>query len=126
MNQQQHRRIVVSKRGGPDVLEVVKEQVPQPRAGEARVRVLTAGVSGYDLMLRSRSFPGFSRPPFTPGCDIVGVVDELGEGASTVEPGQTVAGGPFSEGGYAENICLPAGELVPVPPGVVRPRRSAW
>jgi NADPH2:quinone reductase len=56
--------------------------------------------------------------PFTPGCDIVGEVDELGEGVSTLALGQTVAGGPFSKGGYAEFICLPAGELVPVPSGV--------
>jgi NADPH2:quinone reductase len=59
--------------------------------------------------------------PFTLGEDIVGVVDKLGEGVSTLEPGQTVAGGTFClgiGGGYAESICLPASELVPVPSGV--------
>ena len=57
--------------------------------------------------------------PFTPGEDIVGVVDKLGEGVSTVEPGQMVAGVTFGDaGGYAEFICLPASELVPVPSGV--------
>jgi NADPH2:quinone reductase len=118
MSQEKHRRIVVSSRGGPGVLEVVEEDLPKPGTGEVRVRVLTAGVSAFDLMVRSRSFPGFPRLPFTPGCDIVGVVDELGEGVSTVERGQTVAGGPFFSGGYAEFTCLPADELVLVPPGV--------
>jgi NADPH:quinone reductase-like Zn-dependent oxidoreductase len=59
--------------------------------------------------------------PFTLGADVVGVADKLGEGVSTVEPGQTVAGATFCHGGlggYAEYICLPASELVPVPPGV--------
>jgi NADPH2:quinone reductase len=71
--------------------------LPEPRAGEARVKLLTAGVSAYDVMLRqSGSLPGSPRVPFTPGADVVGMVDKLGEGVSTVEPGQTVAGSTFS------------------------------
>jgi NADPH:quinone reductase-like Zn-dependent oxidoreductase len=70
-------------------------------------------------MLRSRSFPGNPRPPFTPGEDIVGVVDKLGKGVSPVEPGQRVAGWTFGDGGgYAEFICLPASHVVPVPSGL--------
>jgi NADPH:quinone reductase-like Zn-dependent oxidoreductase len=68
-------------------------------------------------MLRRYSFPGDPRVPFTQGEDIVGVVDKLGEGVSSVEPGQRVAGYPRG-GGYAEFICLPASELVPVPSGL--------
>lgn len=114
-----HHRIVVSQRGGPDVLLVVVEDVPEPRAGEVRVKVLAAGVSGYDVMLRARSFPGFTRVPFTPGVDIVGVVDELGEGVASLERGQTVAALlSLGGGGYAEYICLPADDLVPVPSDV--------
>jgi NADPH2:quinone reductase len=109
----------VQSRGGPEVLRVVEEDLPEPRADEARVKVLAAGVSAVDLMIRSRWFPGFPRVPFTPGVDIVGVVDKLGEGVSTVEPGQMVAGLPgFDGGGYAEFICRPAAELVGVPPGL--------
>ena len=114
-----HRRIVVPRRGGPDVFRVVEEDLPEPAAGEVRVRVLTAGISALDLMVRSRYFPGFPRVPFTPGVDVVGVVDARGDGVSDLEPGRTVAallgtGG----GGYAEAVCLPADEAVPVPPGV--------
>jgi NADPH:quinone reductase-like Zn-dependent oxidoreductase len=117
-----HHRVVVSRHGGPDVLQVVEEDLPEPRAGEVRVKVLAAGVSAYDLMFRrSGSLPGTPRVPFTLGEDVVGVVDKLGEEVSTVEPGQTVAGATFClgvGGGYAEFICLPASELVPVPSGV--------
>jgi NADPH2:quinone reductase len=57
--------------------------------------------------------------PYTPGQDIVGVVDKLGEGVSAMEPGQEVAGFTFGDaGGYAEFICRPANELVPVPSGL--------
>jgi NADPH2:quinone reductase len=117
-----HHRVVVTQHGGPDVLQVVEEDLPEPQAGEVRVKVLAAGVSAYDLMFRrSGSLPGTPRVPFTLGEDIVGVVDRLGEGVSTVDPGQTVAGATFClglGGGYAEFICLPASELVPVPAGL--------
>lgn len=99
------------------MLQVVQEDLPEPEPGEVRVKTLAAGVSAYDLMLRSGWFPGFPGVPFTPGVDCVGVVDKLGEGVSIFEPGQRVAGGPLSSGGaYAEFICLPDSEFVPVPP----------
>lgn len=122
MNKMKYRRIIVSRHGGPEVLQVVEEELPEPRPGEVRVRVLAAGVSAYDLMFRrSGSFPGTPRIPFTLGEDIVGVVDKLGEGVSSIKLGQMVAGATFSlgvGGGYAEYICLSARELVIVPPGV--------
>jgi NADPH:quinone reductase-like Zn-dependent oxidoreductase len=117
-----NHRVVVTKHGEPDVLEMVEEDLLEPQAGEVRVKVLAAGISAYDLMFRrSGSLPGTPRVPFTLGEDIVGVVDKLGEEVSTLEPGQMVAGATFSlgvGGGYAEFVCLPPSELVPVPPGV--------
>lgn len=117
-----YHRVVVTRHGGPDVLQVVEEDIPEPRAGEVRVKVLAAGVSAFDLMFRqSGRLPGTPSVPFTLGEDVVGVVDKLGEEVSTVELGQTVAGATIClgvGGGYAEFICLPASELVPVPAGV--------
>jgi NADPH:quinone reductase-like Zn-dependent oxidoreductase len=117
-----YRRVVVSRHGGPDVLQMVEEDCPEPQPGEARVKVQAAGVSAYDLMFRrSGSLPGTPHVPFTLGTDVVGVVDKLGEGVSTVELGKMVAGATFCYdglGGYTESICLPAGELVSVPSGV--------
>ena len=95
-----HRRVVVTRHGGPEVKEVVEEDLPEPQAGEIRVKILTAGVSAYDLMHRgSGSLPGTPSVPFTQGEDIVGSVDKLGEGVSTVELEQMVAGYPRG-GGY--------------------------
>lgn len=117
-----YRRVIVSKHGEPDVLQVVEDDLPEPGPGEVRIKVKAAGVSAYDLMFRrSGSFPGTPRVPFTLGEDIVGIVDKLGEGVSTVKAGQMVAGWTLSlgvGGGYTESICLPATELVPVPAGV--------
>jgi NADPH:quinone reductase-like Zn-dependent oxidoreductase len=117
-----HYRVVVTRHGGPEVLQPMEEDLPEPKPDEVRVKVLAAGISGYDLMFRrSGSFPGTPKVPFTLGEDIVGVVDKLGEEVSTMERGQTVAGATFClgvGGGYAEFVCLPPSELVPVPSGV--------
>ena len=112
-----HTRIVVTHYGGPDALRVIEEECPEPGKGEARVRVLAAGVSLPDIMAREGIHPETPRVPYTPGWDLVGVVDRLGEGVAGVEPGQMVAAMPIS-GAYAEFVCLPQRELVPVPSGL--------
>ncbi len=118
MDEAKNHRIVVARRGGPQVLEVVTEDLPEPGPGEVRVRTLAAGVSSYDVMLRRHWFPGVS-PPYTPGEDVVGVVDKLGAGVSNLEIGRRVALWTFGEaGGYTEFICTPADRAVPVPPGL--------
>jgi NADPH:quinone reductase len=110
-------RIIVTRYGGPDALRVVDEECPEPKDGEARVRVLAAGVSLPDVMAREGVHPETPPLPFTPGWDLVGVVDRLGVGVSGIEPGQVVAALPIS-GAYAEFVCLPQRELIPVPPGL--------
>jgi NADPH:quinone reductase-like Zn-dependent oxidoreductase len=112
-----HTRIVVTHYGGPDALQVLEEECPEPKAGEVRVRVLAAGVSLPDLMMREGIHPETPPLPFTPGWDLVGVVDRRGDGVSGLEPGQVVAALPIS-GAYAEFVCLPQGELVAVPSGL--------
>jgi NADPH:quinone reductase-like Zn-dependent oxidoreductase len=114
-----YRRVVASRHGGPEVLQVVEEHLPAPAPGEVRVKVMAAGVSHYDVTVRSFWFPGNPRVPYTPGEDVVGVVDKLSEEVSTFEPGQVVAGWTFGAGGgYAESLCRPADELLPVPAGL--------
>ena len=112
-----HVRIIVTHYGGPDALQVLEEECPEPKHGEVRVRVLAAGVSLPDIMMREGVHPETPPLPFTPGWDLVGVVDRLGDGISGIEPGQIVAALPIS-GAYAEFVCLPQRELIPVPSGV--------
>jgi NADPH:quinone reductase-like Zn-dependent oxidoreductase len=112
-----HARIIVTRYGGPDALQVLEEERPEPKDGEVRVTVLAAGVSLPDLMMREGIHPETPPLPFTPGWDLIGVVDRLGDGVSGLEPGQMVAALPIS-GAYAEFVCLPQRELVPVPSGL--------
>src|SRR5678810_44881 len=109
--------VIVTHYGGPDALRVIEEECPEPKDGEVRVRVLAAGVSLPDVMAREGVHPETPPLPFTPGWDLVGVVDRLGDGVSVIEPGQIVAALPIN-GAYAEFVCLQQSELVPVPSGL--------
>ncbi len=61
-----YMRIVVSRHGGPNVLKAIEDDLPEPAAGEVRVRVEAAGVSAFDLMYRrSGRLPGSPSVPFT-------------------------------------------------------------
>jgi len=112
-----HTRVIVTHYGGPDALRVVEEECPEPKIGEVRVRVLAAGVSLPDIMAREGVHPETPPVPFTPGWDLVGVVERLGAGTSGIEPGQIVAAMPI-HGAYAEFVCLPQRELIRVPSGL--------
>jgi len=109
-------RVIVTHYGGLDALRLIEEECPEPKDGEVRVRVLAAGVSLPDVMAREGTHPESPPLPFTPGWDLVGVVDRLGGGISGIESGQMVAALPI-HGAYAEFVCLPRPELVPVPSG---------
>ena len=61
-----NHRIVVTRHDAPDVLQVAEEDLPEPGPGEARLRVLVARISAYDLMLRRSGSP--STAPWTGGC----------------------------------------------------------
>src|SRR5262245_27465252 len=111
-----HTRIIVEQYGGPEELRVVEEDCPEPKHGEVRIRVLAAGVALPDVMMREGIHPETPRLPFTPGWDLVGIVDRLGDGVSGIELGRRVAALPISDA-YSEFLCLPQRELVPVPSG---------
>jgi len=112
-----HTRVIVTHYGGPDALRLVEEECPEPKDDEVRVRVLAAGVSLPDIMAREGVHPETPPVPFTPGWDLVGLVDRLGDGISGIGVGQIVAALPI-HGAYAELVCLPQRELVPVPSGL--------
>src|SRR5512134_537138 len=109
------KRVVVDHFGGPDVLQVVEGDDPRPGPGEVRVRVLAAGVSFTDAQLRAGTYlPGAPKPPFTPGYELVGVVEELGPGCSRLSVGDHI-GALTVWGADAERVCVPESGAVDVP-----------
>jgi NADPH2:quinone reductase len=109
-----NKRVIVTHYGGLDSLQIIEEELPEPKNEEVRVRVLAAGVSLPDVMAREGVHPETPKIPFTPGWDLIGIVEKAGKDVSGVETGQLVASMPI-HGAYTEFICLPQNELVPVP-----------
>src|SRR5580692_7806514 len=110
----QHVRI--SRFGGPEVLELAEEPtIPNPGTGEVRIKVLAAGTGFTDSFIRRGRYPDFKGPlPFTPGYELVGVVEKAGSGVGVPREGQIVAD-LCVVGGYAQYAIRPARFLVPVP-----------
>jgi NADPH:quinone reductase-like Zn-dependent oxidoreductase len=108
------KRVVVDHYGGPEVLRVVEDAVPQPGPREVRVRVLAAGVSVTDAQLRAGTYLGVPQPPFTPGYELVGVVEEVGSGCSRLRVGDRVAALTVW-GACAERVCVLEANAVEVP-----------
>src|SRR5215831_13905817 len=113
----QQTKVVVTRYGGPDVITLAEQECPSPKRGEVRVKVLAAGVSLPDVLAREGIHPETPRVPYTPGWDLVGIVDQIGQGVSGFELGQTVAAMPIS-GCYAQYVCLPQRKFIPVPSGL--------
>jgi NADPH:quinone reductase-like Zn-dependent oxidoreductase len=108
------KRVVLDHYGGPDVLRLVEDTEPRPGPGEVRIRVLVAGVSFTDAQLRAGTYLGVPPPPFTPGYELVGVVEELGAGCRRLRVGDRVAALTVW-GAYAEQVCVPEENAVEVP-----------
>ncbi len=108
------KRVVIDRFGGPEVLQVVEVDDPRPGPGEVRVRVLASGVSFTDAQLRAGTYLGGPKPPFTPGYELVGIVDEVGPGCSRVRVGDRV-GVLTVWGANAERVCVPEVYAVAVP-----------
>ncbi len=109
------QRVVVDHYGGPEVVRVVEDEVPRPGPDEVRVRVLAAGVSFTDSQLRAGTYiPGGPKPPFTPGYELVGQVEELGPGCERLRVGDRI-GALTVWGADAEQVCVPEAGAVKVP-----------
>ena len=106
------RAIRVLEFGEADRLTLEETAIPEPKAGEARVKVAATGVNFVEVYQR-RGWYTVSLP-FIPGAEFAGVVDAVGEGVSGVKPGDRVATASGSQG-YAEYAIARASQLVPVP-----------
>ncbi len=110
----QMKRVVIDRFGGPDVVSVMEDDDPRPAVGQIRVRVLASGVSLSDAQMRAGTYLGGPQPPFTPGYELVGVVDQLGAGSSRLGVGDRV--GVLTQwGANAELVCVPEKYAVEVP-----------
>ncbi|MFX0197140.1 MAG: medium chain dehydrogenase/reductase family protein [Candidatus Hodarchaeota archaeon] len=109
-----YKSIIVTRRGPPEVLKIVENDLRPPSAGEARIKILATGVCQDDIAARIGNRPFLPKLPFVPGYTIIGVVDAIGERVTNVTVGDRVAA-LTRFGGYVEYIFFDAGHLVHVP-----------
>jgi putative PIG3 family NAD(P)H quinone oxidoreductase len=111
------KAITIPQPGDADALVLADVPDPEPRAGEVRIRVAAAGVNRADVMQR-RGF--YDPPPGSspyPGLEVSGTVDAVGDGVTQWSVGDEVCA-LLVGGGYAEQVCVPAVQVLPVPAGI--------
>lgn len=138
------KAVIFTQHGGPEVLRYTDVPEPKPRADEVLVRVRACALNHLDLWIR-KGIPGIQIPmPHIDGSDISGEIAATGELVTSIQPGEKIllqpgigcgrcvaclAGndnlcrnytllGYLVPGGYAEFVCAPARNVVPMPAGL--------
>lgn len=110
------KAIAIQQCGGPEAMQLLELPVPQPKAGEALVKVEAGGVNFIDCYYRSGLYKA-PQLPLVLGSEGAGIVESVGEGVTTVKQGDRVAWAMVL-GSYAEYAAVPAARLVIVPPDI--------
>ena len=109
-----YKSVIVAKRGGPEVLQIVENQLREPSGREVRIKTLAVPVCLPDVTARHGQTPFCPKVPFSPGYAVIGTVDAVSKGVANVSIGDRVAA-LTAFGGYAEFIYWDADRLIPVP-----------
>ena len=108
------KAVLCKELGPPEKLVVEDVPSPKPGKGQVVVSVKAAGVNFPDTLIIQGKYQFKAELPFSPGGEVAGVVKELGEGVSSVKPGdRVIASSTF--GGFAEEIAIDADRLVAIP-----------
>jgi NADPH2:quinone reductase len=110
------KAVVCSEWGGPERLRIGEMPLPEPRAGEVRLKVLAAGVNFPDALIIQKKYQVQPPLPFVPGTEVAGRVDAVGDGVSLEKGTRVVAF--VGTGGFAEYVCASAAQTIPLPSGV--------
>lgn len=119
------RAIVITRPGGPEVLELAEVPAPEPAPGEIRVRVAATAVNRADLLQRRGRYPvPAGSPESIPGLEYAGTVDATGPGSHRWTPGDSVMG-LVGGGGYAEHVVVHEDEALRIPASLDATRAAA-
>ena len=103
--------------GGPEQLRLAECALPEPAAGEVRIRVEAAGVNFPDALIIQKKYQLQPPLPFVPGTEVAGTVDAVGDGVARLKPGDRVVAF-VGLGGFAEYVCAPQLQVASLPDGV--------
>src|SRR3972149_494921 len=101
------RTVVITRHGGPEVLEVEERPAPPVGRGEVRIAVRAAGINFADLMARAGVYPDAPSPPCVVGYEVAGEVESVGDGVDSLAEGDRVMAGTRF-GGHADRVTVPA------------------
>jgi len=109
-----YRAQMITKAGGPEVLEWIELPVEEPGPGQLRVRIRAAGVGATDLLVLAGKYRYAPKIPLVPGYEVAAVVDAIGAGVTGFRLGQRVAALTVY-GGYCELLVRDARDFLPIP-----------
>ena len=112
------KAIRVTEFGGPEVLRLEEVPMPQPRPGEALVRIHAAGVNPVETYIRAGTYARLPNLPYTPGNDAAGVVEQVGADVSKFKVGDRVYTAGSLSGTYAEFALCKKDQVHPLPANV--------
>jgi NADPH2:quinone reductase len=109
------KAIVITKPGGPEVLQIQERPIPQPSVREVLIKVYAAGINRPDVAQRKGHYPPpAGASPDVPGLEISGVVEKVGKNCSSLKVGDKVCA-LLTGGGYAEYCVAPEGQCLIFP-----------
>ncbi|HKH23441.1 MAG TPA: zinc-binding dehydrogenase [Solirubrobacterales bacterium] len=108
------RAVVLTRVGGPEVLQVAERPDPPVGSGDVRIAVKAAGINFADTMARVGLYPDAPKPPCVLGYEVSGEVASVGDAVESVKPGDRVVAG-VRFGGQAELVSVPEGQVLPLP-----------
>jgi NADPH:quinone reductase-like Zn-dependent oxidoreductase len=110
-----NKRVIVTRYGGPESIEIIEEPLQPTSMDEVLIKVESAGVALGDIMRREGLYPASPTPPFTPGYDVVGIIEETGQSVQNFKKGEKVAAFFNGTGGYSSYVYAKPEQLVKVP-----------
>jgi len=111
------RKIVYTRAGGVETIEIVEDSAPVPKSDQVCVRIHRAGINFAELMMRQGLYGSSPDFPFTPGYEASGIVIGVGDQVDTLKEGDRVLA-MTGFGGYSEKVCLEAKRVIPIPDSV--------
>ncbi len=116
------RTVLLHRPGGPEVLEIVERPLPAPGAADVLIRTRAMAVSRPDVLIRKGVYSWMPPLPASPGNELTGVVDVVGDSVQSLRVGQAVLLSardlPVRGGCYTDAICVPADAVYPLPDGI--------
>ena len=108
------RQVMISRYGGPEVLQVIETDVMEPGPGQVLIRTYFAGVNFSDVVARVGMYQAAPSPPVVAGYEVAGVIEEIGPDVTDFQPGDKVYA-LTNFGGYSSHVAVPIGQVRPLP-----------